>query len=150
MLTFIPDTIGHHFFNNEKYCLPGQGNVGHDAKKFIETGLDPFIKYFVRTFFADFDCCVDFSWLNSGINDFRDCSPFLWVTSTISMLALERISNENNVHFILFLHGEWIKVSRRFSWKFLKKCFYHLRDGVSLFSQILQIKSNSLRQFIKY
>ena len=70
------DTVRHHFFNSGKYCLPGQGNVCHHTKKFTK-GLDPFIKYLVRPFFADFDCCEDLYCLNSGINDSRDCSHFL-------------------------------------------------------------------------
>ena len=39
-----------------------------------------------------------------------------------------------------FLYREWTRVSRKFSWRFLKRCFYHFRDGVLLISQILRNK----------
>ena len=43
-------------FNNDKRCLPDQGNVWYDTKKFTETGIDPFIKYLIRLICGDF-CC---------------------------------------------------------------------------------------------
>ena len=65
------------FFNNGKCYLPDQENACHHAKKFTETGLEPFIKYITRPILADFCCREEISCLNLYINDSRDRSGFL-------------------------------------------------------------------------
>ena len=92
------------------------------------------------TFLNNGKCCLQkcccrllqpWRYLLSGITDSRDCSPFLYVTSTLSMAARERISNENNVHFILFSIGR----ANQSIIKIFLKMFLSLS-----FSQILQIR----------
>ena len=42
------------FFENNHYCFPDQGNVGHHTKTFTEKTLDLFMKYFLRTISCGF------------------------------------------------------------------------------------------------
>ena len=80
----------------------------------------PFIKYLIRPIFADFLRRIP------GI-------IVLFYRSPLSMVARERIPNKNSISYVV-LCEERIKVPRKFSSRFLKRCFDYLKDGVSLFS----------------
>ena len=91
-----------------------------------ETGIDSFIKYLMRPICGDFCCREGISCVNSNVKDSRDCSAlFFYFYIKI-------------IYF--YLLREWNKVSRKFSWRFLKRCVYLLKDGVLLFSQIFRRK----------
>ena len=79
----------------------------------------PFIRYLIRPIFADFLRRIP------GI-------VVLFYRSPLSMVARERMPNKNISYVVLW--EEQIKVSRKFSTRFLNRCFYYLKDGVSLFS----------------
>ena len=64
---------------------------------------------------------------------------FLYVTSKHGSSGNKLKWKQRSFHIQItyfFLYGEWTRVSRKFSWRFLKRCFYLLREGVLLFSQI--------------
>ena len=121
-----------------------RGTSGITLRNLLKQDLNhSFIEYLIRSIFADFCCREGISSLNSDINDFRDRSAY---GSPLNMVARERNSNENNAHFKYKLLNfspcaKRPRKSTKFSWKFLTKCFYLLRDGVLLFSQIFETKS---------
>ena len=109
-------------------------NVVYLIREASDITLRNLLKYLIRPIFADFSCREGISCLKSDIKNSRDRSAF-FVGYLLNMVAREINSNDNNAHIQItyfFLCGELkFSVSRKFSRRFLKRCFYLLRDGVS-------------------
>ena len=110
---------GTNFCNHGKYCLPDQGNVWHHTKKFTETGLDPFIKYHIRPFFAEFCCREGISCLNLDINDSRDRS----LGKKLKWKQRSFLLQITIIYRLFFIQGDWIRVSKQYPRRFLKDIF---------------------------
>ena len=93
-----------------------------------ETGIDSFVKYLIGPI----------------------CG---WVTSKhgSSGKKLKRKQRSFHIQIIdFFLYGEWNKVSRKFSRRFLKRCFYLLKDRVLLFwNKFYPRWCNNIRRLLK-
>ena len=86
------------FCNKDKCCIPDQANVWHHTNlNFTKRELDTFIKYLLRAIFAATKASIVLIRISmiSGIVVFFYRSP-------LSMVARERISDEDNLHFLYF------------------------------------------------